>query len=305
MGQGPTSPSAATDSANADWSSGCQWFDFNDLAHLNGYPPGFGDISPALLADGAPAETVTGAISPGQLLAVSRPPDPPTCAPSTTSAPASQRTGLGLNHPGDGCRCLTTLVAILERLGRYRLGDKPKAASNLDCLLFCLGSGVGACDKVLSCKACDACKENPILLATIAEQLACVCNDLCGCLLVHQHKVRSAANTGEPSAPGDPGGGDPQQPEADALVDGDISFGRYQIHGVEMRLRLIQNLLALHMTDFLALLDQMAQRTGRVDGAAGMLTDARKTAITANWMLQRLQSELHSKIHSAATGPTW
>lgn len=224
----------------------------------------------------------------------------------------SRRTSLGPTRPAGGCQCLTTLAAVLERLGRYRLGDKPKTATNLDCLLFCLGSGVSACNKVLSCKTCNACHEHSILLATIAKQLAHVCNDLCGCMLVHQHKVRSsaAANTDAPSAstattststsvpsptflPGDPtsSGGNPQQPEAEALVDGEISFGRYQIQGVEMRLRLIQNLMALHMTDLLALLDQLSQRIGQVDGATGMLTDARKTAYTAHWMLQRLQSE--------------
>lgn len=229
----------------------------------------------------------------------------------------SRRTSLGPTRPAGGCQCLTTLAAVLERLGRYRLGDKPKTATNLDCLLFCLGSGVSACNKVLSCKTCNACQEHSILLATIAKQLAHVCNDLCGCMLVHQHKVRSsAANTDAPSAstattststsvpsptflPGDPttSSGNPQQQQPDAeadaesLVDGEISFGRYQIQGVEMRLRLIQNLMALHMTDLLTLLDQLSQRIGQVDGATGMLTDARKTAYTAHWMLQRLQSE--------------
>lgn len=226
------------------------------------------------------------------------------------SALSSRRTSLGITRPAGGCQCLTTLAAVLERLGRYRLGDKPKTANSLDCLLFCLGSGVSACNNVLSCKLCNACQEYSILLATIAKQLAHVCNDLCGCLLVHQHKVRSAANTEAPSTstsvpshtfPGDPSSEKRQQPEPDALVDGEISFGRYQIQGAEMRLRLIQNLMALRMIDFLALLDQLSQRIGQVDGATGMLTDARKTACTAHWMLQRLQSELHSDVRYATT----
>ncbi|KAK7734186.1 hypothetical protein SLS63_004471 [Diaporthe eres] len=214
-----------------------------------------------------------------------------------------------MNSPADGtlsnsglsggCQCLTTLAGILERLGRYRLGDKPKNDKNLDCLLFCLGTGVDACKKVLSCKVCNACQEHSILLATIAERLPHICNDLCGCLLVHQHQVRAAANTGalsessaSSSLSGDPSGGNPQRESEGelTLVDGEISFGRYKIQGAEMRLRLIQNLMALYMTDLLAVLDQMYQRIGQVDGTVGMLDEAREMATTAQWMLQQLRS---------------
>lgn len=295
-------------------------FDFNDFTDFNG-ESGSIDLScmnsPII---GTLADAVS-SIAPGPLPALPQPPNTPACVPSTTQAAvavhespspltargsrlSTPRPPLEPTRPGGGCQCLTSLAGILERLGRYRLGDKPKTASNLDCLLFCLGSGVSACNKALSCKTCDACEEHSILLATIAKQLAHVCNDLCGCLLVHQHKVKAAAGSSEttstststsppsPPFPGDPGSGDPApESESETLVDGDISFGRYRIQGAEMRLRLIQNLMALHMTDLLALLEKLTQRIGQVDGATGMLADAKNTTYTAHWMLQRLRSE--------------
>ncbi|KAK2601499.1 hypothetical protein N8I77_010946 [Diaporthe amygdali] len=324
-----TSPSAPPDStksasarlgsssdapASTDWSS--DFFDFNDFTNLNGESPTFSLGSINSLVDGTPINAIFN-MAPGPLPAHSQPPNTAASARSTSSTTvsvpespsaltahdsvlSSRRPSLGLTCPGSGCQCLTTLAGILERLGRFRLGDKPKTASNLDCLLFCLGSGVSACNKVLGCKICNACQEHSILLATIAKQLAHVCNDLCGCILVHQHKIRLAAKTEAPSTssssssfPGDPSSGYPQpETEGETLVDGEISFGRYQIQGVEMRLRLIQNLMSLHMKDLLALLDQLLQRIGQVDGATGVLTEARKTAYTAHWMLQRLQSQL-------------
>lgn len=330
---GQMSPSALPDStqgastrtgSSLDATPSNDWcrdlLDFNDFTDLSGGSPSFGLGSMNSPVDEALVNTVVG-MAPEHLSALSQPPSTgtPARAPSTSSAAAavsvpdspspltahdsvlrSSRTSTGLSRAGGGCQCLANLASILERLGRYRLGDKPKTDNNLDCLLFCLGSGVSTCNKTLSCKVCDACQDHSILLATIAEQLGHICNDLCGCLLVHQHKAR-AANTEAPSdspppppplSPADASSGNPQpETEGDKLVGGEISFGRYHIQGADMRLRLIQNLMALHMTDLLALLDQLTQRIGQVDGATGMLAGARKTAHTAHWMLQRLRSE--------------
>ncbi|KAL2280536.1 hypothetical protein FJTKL_12511 [Diaporthe vaccinii] len=302
---------------STDWSS--ELFGFDDFTDLNGESTSFGLSSMNSPVDGTLSNSGF-STTPGPAPGLSQPqpqPQPPntsTRAPSTSSAALSVPEDpspltaqdseicfprLGLTRPGGGCQCLTTLAGILERLGRYRLGDKPKNDKNLDCLLFCLGTGVDACKKVLSCKVCNACQEHSILLATIAERLPHICNDLCGCLLVHQHQVRAAANTGalsessaSSSLSGDPSGGNPQRESEGelTLVDGEISFGRYKIQGAEMRLRLIQNLMALYMTDLLAVLDQMYQRIGQVDGTVGMLDEAREMATTAQWMLQQLRS---------------
>lgn len=296
---------------STDWSS--DLFGFDDFTDLNGESPSFGLSSMSSPVDDTLGNSGFSTAS-GPLPNLSQPPNTSARAPATTSATLSMPENrspltaqdpeicfprLGLTRPGGGCQCLTTLAGILERLGRYRLGDKPKTDQNLDCLLFCLGTGVDACKKVLSCKVCNACQEHSILLATIAERLPHICNDLCGCLLVHQHKVRAAANTGalsesstSPSLAGDQGSGNSQRENEGelTLVDGEISFGRYKIQGAEMRLRLIQNLMALYMTDLLAVLDQMFQRIGQVAGTVGMLDEAREMAITAQWMLQQLRS---------------
>lgn len=298
---------------STDWSS--ELFGFDDFTDLTGESTSFGLSNMNSPADGTLSNSGF-STTPGPVPSLSQPQPPNTSsrAPSTSSAalsvpedPSPLTTQdseicfprLGLTRPGGGCQCLTTLAGILERLGRYRLGDKPKNDKNLDCLLFCLGTGVDACKKVLSCKVCNACQEHSILLATIAERLPHICNDLCGCLLVHQHQVRAAANTGalsessaSSSLSGDPSGGNPQRESEGelTLVDGEISFGRYKIQGAEMRLRLIQNLMALYMTDLLAVLDQMYQRIGQVDGTVGMLDEAREMATTAQWMLQQLRS---------------
>ncbi|KAG6366024.1 hypothetical protein INS49_000200 [Diaporthe citri] len=290
---------------STDWSG--DLFGFDDFTDLNGAEsPSFGLSSMNSPVDGTLSNSGF-STTPGPVPSLSQPPNTSARAPSTTSASLSVPEDpspltaqdqeicfprLGLTRPGGGCQCLTTLAGILERLGRYRLGDKPKTDKNLDCLLFCLGTGVDACKKVLSCKVCNACQEHSILLATIAERLPHICNDLCGCLLVHQHKVRAAANTGAPQLPGDPSGGNPQRESEGelTLVDGEISFGRYKIQGAEMHLRLIQNLMALYMTDLLAVLDQLYQRIGQVDGTVGMLDEAREMATTAEWMLQQLRS---------------
>ncbi|KUI72653.1 hypothetical protein VM1G_08242 [Cytospora mali] len=325
---------------STSWSS--DLFDFNDFTDTNGDSPNFMAQLEGLggldrtnsIADSSLVNAIFN-MTPEPLPPLTQPPDLP--APSIRSASVSvPEDPLGLTSQksrprppqasppprtsstgGDGtggcssCKCLPDLAGILERLGRYRLGEgKPKAANNLDCLLFCLGTGVSTCKKVLSCARCDACQEHSILIATIAQQLTHVCNDLCACILVHQHKAKTASssstnnnnnnnnnNTTAPSPSSSPsslpsgaaaaGGED----EEEALVDGEISFGRYQIQGVEMRLRLVQNLMALHMTDLMALLGQLWQRMGHVQGASGMLTEARKTAHTAHWMLQRMRAE--------------
>lgn len=318
--QGSTQGASTRTEASLDAPPSNDWcrdlLDFNDFTDLNGGSPSFGLGSMNSPVDEA---LVNIGMTPEHVSALSQPPSTctPARAPSTSSAAAavsvpdspspltahdsvlrSPRTSTGLNRPDGCCQCLANLASILERLGRYRLGDKPKTDNNLDCLLYCLGSGVSTCNKTLSCKVCDACQDHSILLATIAEQLGHICNDLCGCLLVHQHKAR-AANTEAPSdspppplSPADASRRNPRpETEGDELVGGEISFGRYHIQGADMRLRLIQNLMALHMTDLLALLDQLTQRIGQVDGATGMLTEARKIAHTAHWMLQRLRSE--------------
>lgn len=306
-----TSPSATSPDAipsdGIDWSS--TLFDVQNLPGLSGLSPSLGLGSTDSPIDGAPVDAVSNTV-PESLPALSQTtPAAAMSVPGGSSLSITRDSGLrsphpslAPNRPGHSCHCLTNLAVILERLGRYRLGDKPKTANNLDCLLFCLGSGVSACDKAISCKICNVCQDHSILLATIARQLAHICNDLCGCILVYQHKVRAAANT-EPPAESSPltsfieypSSGNPQS-DADGerlAVEGDeISFGRYQIQGVQMRLRLIVNLTALHMTDLLALLGQLSQHIGQVDGATGILTDARKTAHTAHWMLQRLRDEL-------------
>lgn len=301
-----TSPDALPSDGN-DWSSSL--FDVHNLPDLSGLSPTLGLGSTDSPIDRAPVGAVSNTV-PEPLPALSQiTPAAAMSVPGSPSLTITRHSGLRSPHPslapncpGHGCHCPTNLAVILERLGRYRLGDKPKTANNLDCLLFCLGSGVSACDKAISCKMCSACQDHSILLATIARQLSHICNDLCGCILVYQHKVREAANTEPPAESSplisfteDPSSGNPQS-EADGerlAVEGDeISFGRYQIQGVQMRLRLIINLTALHMTDLLALLSQLSQRLGQVDGATAMLTDAQKTAHTADWMLQRLRDEL-------------
>lgn len=307
---------------STDWPS--ELFAFNDFTEFDGEPASFGLSNINSPVDGTVRNSGFSTTTPGPVPSLSQPQPPNTSAraPSISTAALSVPGDpspliskdseicyprLGLTRPGGGCQCLTNLAGILERLGRYRLGDKPKNDKNLDCLLFCLSTGVDTCKKVLSCKVCNACQEHSILLATIAERLPHICNDLCGCLLVHQHQVRAAANTGalsESSASSslsrDLSGGNTQgqgqgQGEGEGegelgLVDGEISFGRYRVQAAEMRLRLIQNLMALYMTDLLSVLDRIFQRIGQVDGTVSLLDEAREMAKTAHWMLQQLRS---------------
>lgn len=298
-----------------DWSS--ELFGSNDFTGINEESTSFGLNSTDSPAFGTLSDFGLSA-TPGHApsLFQPQPPGKSTNVPSTSSAAlsipedtvplTSQESEicfprLGTTRPGGGCQCLTTLAGILERLGRYRLGDKPKSDKILDCLLFSLGTGVDACKKVLSCKDCNACQEHSILLATIAERLPHICNDLCGCLLVHQHQLRAAIGTGalsespaSSSFSGDRSGGNPHREKEGqlTLVDGEnsSSFGRYKAQAAQIRLRLIKNLMALYMTDFFAVLEQMFQRIGQVDGTVGMLDQSREMATTAQWMLQQLRS---------------
>lgn len=202
--------------------------------------------------------------------------------PGSAPALCSERSASSASAGKECCKCLSTMAQLLEDVGVQGPGASTEA-TGVDTLLMCLGRGTKTCSEVLACAHCNACADNAMLVATIAQQLGATAKNVASRLLVHQEGRDRDVN-----------GGPPWKSKTDQkrgvaeMLEGAIWFGRYRIELPEMRFRLVYNIVLLHLADLQTLLSHIKDRIGPKRGAWRLLTDAEDKAVKVCWMIQQL-----------------
>lgn len=181
------------------------------------------------------------------------PPPPPTRTQSaqglTNSShsyePLSTPTTSSSLSPGQKCGCLCALLYVFEDTGVQITSSRDVAT---DTLFQCLQRGMQECQAMLSCQECDTRVKNPILLATLGNQLVAIARELVTRFIQCQ--------TGE-AAP---------------VV---FQFGRYSIKGAGMQTRMLRDMVALHVRDLYGLLDRSKLNIDAIPGPLSILENAK------------------------------
>lgn len=161
------------------------------------------------------------------------------------------------------CGCLFSMLQTLEELGTQTGANATVASS--DTLFVYLEQGIDKCSTMLSCVTCNTNVSNPILVVTIANQLATVLTEL-----VHRFIQCQSRDT----------------------VPTVFQFGRYSVKQTTMRTRLLKSMIELHVRD----LNQLVARLeDSMAGKPGLLLDDAKSKI------QRTQQSLLAFSGSANT----
>lgn len=242
------------------------------------------------------------------------PPVPPsTSGPPSFSRSTSARSGEPprSSDTGSTCQCVTMMLKILENMGVQGLGtDAQDTGAGLDVILSSLARGMNMTEQVLACSQCNACTENGMLLATIAQQLGTTAASVTTCLPSQEHPneshecthwrqnrrfstqgprssdVRMIDTSG--SVPDSSNNDDPARSTSD-LLEGTIFFGRYKVDSPEIRLQLVYHALLLHISQLQEILVRIKDRVGSKRGA-------RKLLVNTELEVRKLWDIFHSKV---------
>ncbi|KAI1656635.1 hypothetical protein F4813DRAFT_390342 [Daldinia decipiens] len=166
--------------------------------------------------------------------------------------------------PRQGCGCLCALLYVFEDTGIQITSSRDVAT---DTLFQCLQRGVQECQAMLSCRKCDTRVKNPILLATLCNQLVAIARELVARFIRCQ--------TGETA------------PVA-------FQFGRYSINGTGMQTRMLRDMVALHVRDLYDLLHRSRLNIDAIPGPLSILENAK-------FEVNRLQEILSQGLESISS----
>ncbi|KAI0116921.1 hypothetical protein F4814DRAFT_459189 [Daldinia grandis] len=164
---------------------------------------------------------------------------------SHSTEPLSTPTTSSSLSPGQKCGCLCALLYVFEDTGVQITSNRDVAT---DTLFQCLQRGVHECQAMLSCRKCDTRVRNPILLATLGNQLVAIARELVTRFIQCQ--------TGE-AAP---------------VV---FQFGRYSINGTGMQTRMLRDMVSLHVRDLYDLLHRSRLNIDAIPGPLSILENAK------------------------------
>jgi hypothetical protein len=211
----------------------------------------------------------------------------------STSARTSEQSRS--SDSGSACQCVTMMVKTLENMGVQGLGtDARDTGTGLDIVLMSLARGMHTIEQVLVCGQCNACTDNGMLLATIAQQLGTTAESVTTCLPSQEQPYEShecqhwrqnrrlsakgprlsdvrAMDTGGPAL-GSSNNDDPACGTSD-LLGGAIFLGRYEVDTPEIRLQLVYHALLLHTNQLRAILARIKDRVGSNRGARKLLVN--------------------------------
>lgn len=220
---------------------------------------------------------------------------------------------------GSTCQCVTMMLKILEIMGVQGLGtDGQETGAGLDVILSSLARGTNMTEQVLACGQCNACTENGMLLATIAQQLGTTAASVTTCLpsqVEHPYESHECTRHGRQTRRfSTQGGGDqssdvrativtsnnddphpPARPHSRTtsdlriLSEGTIFFGRYKVDSPEIRLQLVYHALLLHISQLQEILVRIKDRVGSNRGA-------RKLLVNTELEVRKLWDIFHSKV---------
>ena len=190
---------------------------------------------------------------------------------------------------GRGCQCVTVMLKILENMGVQGLGtDTQDTDAGLDLILSSLARGMNLTEQVLACAQCNACTENGMLLATIAQQLGTMAATATTCLPSQELSYESNKCTQwrrdcrfSRQGPRSETAGsvldlsnsdDPARSTSD-LLEGTVCLGRYKVHSPEIRSQLIYHALLLHISQLWEILVRIKDRVRSNRGAWKLLVN--------------------------------
>ncbi|KAI8965517.1 hypothetical protein F5Y11DRAFT_293630 [Daldinia sp. FL1419] len=231
--------------------------------------------------------------------------------PSITKSPNARLSDLpGSYDTGNPCQCVTVMLNILENIGVRGLGgDAQETGARLDDILSSLARGMKVMEQVLVCSRCNACAENGMLLATIAQQLGTTASSVTACLPseenpceqhegtrwrrnrgVSTHGSRSSVSRTVNSNESMVNSSNDGQTSNDSdLLEGAIFFGRYKIHSPDIRLQIMYHALLLHIGQLRDILTRLKDKVVLNSGA-------RKILIHEEIKLGNLWEIFHSKV---------
>lgn len=119
------------------------------------------------------------------------------------------------------CQCLRIMAQFLESMDTQGAGSDSDAEEiGVDMFLISLGRGMRTCEEVLACEQCNACAENGIIIATLAQQLGSAAESAARKLITHGRQLQLAASSPHSHSRNS------NQMAGDEVLDGSISFGR-------------------------------------------------------------------------------
>ncbi|KAI1798621.1 hypothetical protein F4811DRAFT_569391 [Daldinia bambusicola] len=178
-----------------------------------------------------------------------------------SSESLSTPTASTTSSPGPKCGCLGALLHVFEDTGA-QITSSPDVAT--DALFLCLQRGTQECQAMLSCQECDTSIKNPILLATLGNQLVVIARELV---------TRFVRCQTQDTAP---------------VI---FQFGRYSIQGSGMRTRLLRDMVALHVRDLYSVLDRCRHTIDSAPGPSSILENAK---LEVNKLHETLSQSLES-----------
>ncbi|KAI2628547.1 hypothetical protein GGR54DRAFT_636265 [Hypoxylon sp. NC1633] len=164
---------------------------------------------------------------------------------SLSSEPLNTPMTSSTSSSGQKCGCLCALLTIFEETGVQVASNKDMPT---DCLFQCLQEGIQKCQAMLVCPDCDTSAKNPILLATLGNQLVVIAGEI-----VSRFTQCQSRDT----------------------VPTVFQFGRYSIKCADMRTRLLRDMIALHVRDLYDLLDRSKLSIGNMQGPLSLLESAK------------------------------
>ncbi|KAH8701453.1 hypothetical protein GQ44DRAFT_717619, partial [Phaeosphaeriaceae sp. PMI808] len=201
---------------------------------------------------------------------------------------------------GSSCLCVPMMLKTLENMGIRGSGtDARESGVGLDIILMSLACGMNTTEQILACRHCNACIDNSMLLAAIAQQLGMMAETVITCWpsqeqshgsYASQKRRRYHGSSSQSRQLSDLIAMDTNRPtihsssnddsvyDTSELLGAGIVLGCYEIQAPEIRLRLVHHALILHI-------DKLCTVLGHI-----------KNRLSSNWGARKLVINIESRV---------
>jgi hypothetical protein len=166
------------------------------------------------------------------------------------------------------CNCLHTMTQLFEDT------ESTVESQGFDEFMMCLGRGTQMCKSVLACVHCNACTDNAMLFTSSARQLVLTAQKVSSkLLLTHQAGRRRS---------------DSSKWTSHDVGDDLVTFGRYRMEQPEMQIRLVHQIVLLHIEDLQQLLAKIKKGVGLKRKAEELLIEAESNVARLSRVIREL-----------------
>ncbi|EPE25382.1 Zn2/Cys6 DNA-binding protein [Glarea lozoyensis ATCC 20868] len=166
------------------------------------------------------------------------------------------------------CNCLHTMTQLFEDT------ESTVESQGFDEFMMCLGRGTQMCESVLACVHCNACTDNAMLFTSSARQLVLTAQKISSKLLLTHQAGRRRSDSSKWSS--------------HDIGDDIVTFGRYRMEQPEMQIRLVHQIVLLHIEDLQQLLAKIKKGVGLKRKAEELLIDAECSVARLNRVIREL-----------------